>query len=336
MTEDPPRLYVGSLPYVAQRHDVEALLSSSNVAIKKLDMSIDPFTGRNPGYCFIEFFDWNHAHRVLETMQGRLVRGRPIKINFKTERKQHDSFVFDRWNRNDAHLHWTAPADEGRRVYVGGLPFQNQALLNVETKELFSDFDIQAVSKPIPPHHSRQEQNDAQHYCHIDFATPEDAERAIATLQGRMSPYGHLYKICHSRFMRGTGRVRREQLGRSSKVHFGGLPKLPTQEDLEAEIRKILRGFQIQGVSRLYTSDLPGRDSYQYCFVELSDAAEAQSVVETLDGKELPSGAVYKIRLAREDFHSAGGDVKQTRNGAHSKTPNPVVRHLDRNWRSAD
>ena len=133
VTDENPRLYVGNLPYAAQPQEVEQLFSASNIPVANIDMSIDPFTGRNPSYCFVDFSLREDAVRALETMQGLLVRGRPIKVNLKTEKrsgpvgerrlltqtydqgwkaKQMPSrdvgpgaFVFDRWTRQDVTEH---------------------------------------------------------------------------------------------------------------------------------------------------------------------------------------------------------------------------------------
>ncbi|RMY33003.1 hypothetical protein D0865_14582 [Hortaea werneckii] len=81
------RLYIGSLPYVAQKLEVEQLFVDNDLPIKKVDISIDPFTGRNPGYCFVDVHTIEDAERALETLPGKRVRGRPIKINYNTPRR---------------------------------------------------------------------------------------------------------------------------------------------------------------------------------------------------------------------------------------------------------
>ncbi|RMY31265.1 hypothetical protein D0865_15045 [Hortaea werneckii] len=64
------RLYVGSLPYVAQKLEVEQLFVDNDLPIKKVDISIDPFTGRNPGYSFVDFHTIEDAERALETCRA--------------------------------------------------------------------------------------------------------------------------------------------------------------------------------------------------------------------------------------------------------------------------
>ncbi|KAJ5225726.1 hypothetical protein N7468_006951 [Penicillium chermesinum] len=42
------RLYVGNMPYTAKLEDVEAVFVAAAFPIERIDIAIDPFTGRNP------------------------------------------------------------------------------------------------------------------------------------------------------------------------------------------------------------------------------------------------------------------------------------------------
>lgn len=143
-------------------------------------MAIDPFSGRNPSYCFVDLADREDLDDVLQRLQGVLVRGRPIRVNRNTRKCQQrtggmktedqsgrwrtielpnksskvPTFTFDRWTRTDARDHWTKPVDERRRLFVGGLSdISNQSFVNREMQQLFEEHDIQAVSKRIFPAH---------------------------------------------------------------------------------------------------------------------------------------------------------------------------------------
>ncbi|KAI5198166.1 RNA-binding domain-containing protein [Aureobasidium subglaciale] len=156
------RIYIGNLPYAAQAEDVEQYLEEAGFQIERLDMSTDPFTGRNPSYCFAELFSVEEAERAITSLPGASFMGRPLRVNvhtpktrgangtntplrtstrspFSAERTwrgqssaegaetpsktgERDSYAFNRWERNDAAAQWTAPVETGRRLYVGGLP----------------------------------------------------------------------------------------------------------------------------------------------------------------------------------------------------------------------
>lgn len=54
-------------------------------------------------------------------------------------------------------------------------------------QELFGSegFELTAVSKMISPHPSKASEPGNHYYCFVDFATPEEAERAMEALNGR-------------------------------------------------------------------------------------------------------------------------------------------------------
>lgn len=204
-------------------------------------MSIDPFTGRNPSYCFVDMEYAEDARRAMEILPGQLVRGRPVKVNFKTEKRSRENrlptkvydlgersvkvrtpnvregaFAFDRWARRDAESHWTAPQDEKRRVFVGGLPrIPNQDVVNAEMRELFKDFEVEAVSKLVSPRDNMPDEPGSHYYCFVDLSTSKDALDAVEALNGTTTRYGGIHKISLAR-QRSTGLVRREQRGQNA------------------------------------------------------------------------------------------------------------------------
>ena len=124
-----------------------------------------------------------------------------------------DAYAFNRWDRKDASSHWTAPNEEGRRLYVGGLPrISGQAVVNLEMKQLFSGWHVEAVSKIISPHPSKQSVPGSQYYCFVDLPTHQDAQDASQMLDGKKTPYGGTYKVLLGN-QRRPRKVHREQLG---------------------------------------------------------------------------------------------------------------------------
>lgn len=75
------RLYVGNLPYKAQPDDIQHLFKVNGFATVEIDMSIDPFTGRNPSYCFVDLRTVEEASTAMAELNGMEVLGRPVKIN---------------------------------------------------------------------------------------------------------------------------------------------------------------------------------------------------------------------------------------------------------------
>ena len=138
-------------------------------------MSTDPFTGRNPSYCFVELGTPEEANRAMGELNGKEIMGRPVKININTPKRGKDRsegarpptlsydrgwrpqttatrdpeeekgnpYVFDRWQRKDAAEHFKGPSEENRRLYVGGLPrIPNQDTVNDEMRALFKDYEM--------------------------------------------------------------------------------------------------------------------------------------------------------------------------------------------------
>jgi RNA recognition motif-containing protein len=159
-------------------------------------MSIDPFSGRNPSYCFVDLDDNEDIDAVIRRLQGYLIRGRSIKINYDAGKRQQRAprrietclengeqrsfdftptktspFIFDRYTRNDARDHWAKPIEKNRRLFVGGLSdISDQAFVNEEMRQLFHGHEIQAVSKRIlPAHRNMAIAATGQCYCFVDL-----------------------------------------------------------------------------------------------------------------------------------------------------------------------
>jgi RNA recognition motif-containing protein len=180
-------------------------------------MSIDPFSGRNPSYCFVDLASKDDAEAVIRKLQAQTIRGRPIRIKYDTGKRDcSEAFqlktrmqngewktfnftpstakpsIFDRYEWKEAREHWTKPIEEGRRLFVGGLSdISCQAFVNVEMQQLFEVFDLQAVSKRVlPVHRDLQIPATGQCYCFVDLETADEAGAAMAALNGMPTPYG--------------------------------------------------------------------------------------------------------------------------------------------------
>jgi RNA recognition motif-containing protein len=169
-----------------------------------IDISIDPFTFRNPSYCFVNLQSAAAAQLAMQTLSGQDFRGRPLKVkpcvkkSAKPMGHESDPLVSNRWRPNSvdrAHTNYTtsdqyalssdssAPMQDKRRVYVGNLPRPvDNHMSDLEIRDLFKNFVVLAVSKvnwprgdPTPP---------GKRYAFVDLASNEEAERAIAELHG--------------------------------------------------------------------------------------------------------------------------------------------------------
>ncbi|KAL2270999.1 hypothetical protein VTJ83DRAFT_370 [Remersonia thermophila] len=207
------RIYVGNLLYSLGPGDIEKVLRDSGFPhYEKIHISIDPVSGRNPGYCFVEFHSSQDAEEALSRLGGVLVQDRPLKVGpchpKSTPRSarrpwaDRGQLAFDRWGD------WTPekrrpaePEEQGpygalqhhavetaalhadgrhtRRLYIGGMgKMYDQAHNQAEMKEILRGFNYVAIGKRITPKHG------GHHYCFVDFPTAEEAERVIRALNG--------------------------------------------------------------------------------------------------------------------------------------------------------
>jgi hypothetical protein len=108
--------------------------------------------------------------------------------------------TFDRYARTDAREHWTGQAEQGKRLYVGGLPrIDGQATVDAKMQAVFEGFEIKAVSKIISPHASKTGEPGNHFYLFVDVASPEEAERAITALDGKEMEWGGRLRVNKAR-----------------------------------------------------------------------------------------------------------------------------------------
>jgi RNA recognition motif-containing protein len=310
----------------------------------------------------------------MDTLQGHMVGGRPVRINLKTDRKtqkdrpptktydkgwrpqqvpsleaNENVYAFNRWERDDARSRLTAPTAERRRLYVGGLPqIPNQDSLNSEMRQLFDGYNVEAVSKLISPHQAKREQPGSHYFCYVDVPTAEDAQDAADRLNGKPTPYDGAYqvRIAHDKTMAFSSRREpQKQPSSTSRVYVGGLPSIPSPEGLEVELRNLFAGLDFTVSSGLITphpskqSELREKysDNFHYCFVEFPDATEAQKAVEAFDGQPTPAGGLYKVRFAKDPPANANAQANgnQTRAPRRQQAPLGPPRDLSGSWRRA-
>ncbi|KAI2463354.1 RNA-binding domain-containing protein [Annulohypoxylon bovei var. microspora] len=210
------RIYIGNLRYQAKPDDIEEILNANELGtFESIHMSIDHFTGRNPSYCFVEFPDRESADLAMTTLEGKLLLGREMKCRPCVPKGgasggRQNPAGQDRWGRwsgekNDDSPRGEQPPDSaeeglryrkdfaGQRLYVGGLPrMHDQATNSAEINELFKDFQVEAISKRITAHESARSRPGQHDFCFVDFATPEQAQAAMETVNGSFFRGGRL------------------------------------------------------------------------------------------------------------------------------------------------
>lgn len=119
-------------------------------------MSIDPYSGRNPSYGFVELTSKSQADSAMQDLNGKTLLGRPVKLgpgvasrksrkatSQNADKTYLEKPVYDRWTRTDDSTQFKGYSDQGRRVWVGGLPkMENHYAVNTGIRELFAGFQM--------------------------------------------------------------------------------------------------------------------------------------------------------------------------------------------------
>lgn len=113
---------------------------------ERIDIAIDPFTGRNPSYCFVDLQAKDQAERAMAELDGRDMRGRPVKIKpgvAKTAERNPDHFAMDHWRHQNKPSFAKLHSDSSKRVYVGGLPrVMDHDTLESTLKTFFQGYNV--------------------------------------------------------------------------------------------------------------------------------------------------------------------------------------------------
>ncbi|KAI1826843.1 hypothetical protein F4861DRAFT_17619 [Xylaria intraflava] len=205
------RIYIGNLRYQAKPTDIADLLKANDLGhFNNIHISIDPFTGRNPSYCFVEFPEAESATKAIETLEGKELLGREVKCkpcqpkgNASGGKQSDAPSRWGQWSGETEGEDRSRPKYfdryrqdfTGKRLYVGGLPrMHDQATNFEEMTELFKNFKVEAISKRISAHESTRELPGHHDYCFVDFTTAEQAKEAMELANG--APFkGHHLKV---------------------------------------------------------------------------------------------------------------------------------------------
>ncbi|POS86164.1 hypothetical protein EPUL_003103 [Erysiphe pulchra] len=299
--EEGRRIYVGNMPYEATTNDIEKFFGSMANGIEAINMSVDPMTGRNPSYCFIDFKSDELASQAMVEYNGREFMRRPLKVKpgvksgtgtgkydiRPTQQRRDIPAAVERWTRLENPEEQQDATREGRRLYIGNLPrFQNYTVANKRIRDLLSDLSVITVSKLISPVDSV---DDTSCYCFVDLSTYSEVDQAIRDWDGV-----HKFKTCPKPLKVARASGTSKKLGERRRLFFGNLPSFPDQLALELAVRGFFNGFEIISISKLYfprETNNRNRDRNAinncFCFVEIETEEETDQAIIELDSKEM-------------------------------------------------
>ena len=80
------KLYVGNLAYSIRDEDLQQSFSQFGT-VTSAKVMMDRDTGRSKGFGFVTFATDEQAARAKNELDGKIVDGRPIKVDFPRERE---------------------------------------------------------------------------------------------------------------------------------------------------------------------------------------------------------------------------------------------------------
>ena len=90
-TTGPMKLYVGSLHFNITEDMLRGIFEPFG-RIEKIDLMRDPENNRSKGFGFIAFYDAEDAKKALEQLNGFELAGRPMRVNYVTDRGDGSSY----------------------------------------------------------------------------------------------------------------------------------------------------------------------------------------------------------------------------------------------------
>ena len=81
-----PKLFVGNLSYQTTEEGLKAFFEADGKSIDHVKVVTDRESGRSRGFAFIEFASDADAQQAMETLDGKELDGRPLRIAEAHER----------------------------------------------------------------------------------------------------------------------------------------------------------------------------------------------------------------------------------------------------------
>lgn len=329
------QLYAGNLPFNVDRTRLADIvterLGSESSKVKGVRIATDKITGKSRGFAFIDFDDQACAEDALKLLGGLEIEGREIKVDVNglksvknngmsgekrgTDRRSSS----DRGDRGDRVVR-QARAPQENSVFVGNLDdnITDDDLMNA-CIEVFGP-DVQVSIRIGRDKFSGA----AKGYAHIDYATAEEAQRAINDMNGK-DINGRFITVAPAQrkedrpvrprtdsFMDGSrdsrGPRRDNSAGRNS-VFIGNLPWEVTNELVEDMVNDIL-GPGLYSAVRLATDKETGR-TRGFGHVDFKDKETAERAVVEFNGLEVMG---RQLRADHATARSSSPGSEQMRN----------------------
>ncbi|KAF3044794.1 hypothetical protein E8E12_010676 [Didymella heteroderae] len=186
---------ITKLPWNTAPSDVQQLLRDAGVNVKKLQFRVERFTFQSDTCAFVELGGKEQVQKAVKALDSLKLGTRTLKVSPLS-----DTFYWDSGFKKDQRFFFydtTTPSQaiqgllEGRRYTIfvenPGWPTKKDAdkSVNVQRRELlnkvFEPFNVEAFGG-INPVWKTDKRNNMTFLTHVEFATKEDALRAMDAL----------------------------------------------------------------------------------------------------------------------------------------------------------
>lgn len=206
--EEGRRLYLGNLSYHLTAQDIQLALGNAGFPPTRVHISTDAMSGKSPGYCFIEYTSRDQADAALTSLPGLQINDRPVKIG-PGQRKRTDGQARNRTDGRELARPW----QRGNSWTHWKGSTCNDGRADASTSLNTSPSQDQSTARTIP------------WTDHV--AENEDQEPFV----GLEAP------IADSSAVRPHGDPR--------TLHVAGLPRMPSSEVCERELRALFAGYEM-------------------------------------------------------------------------------------------
>lgn len=79
------KLFIGNLPFKMNDMDLESLFKEYG-EVSSAKVIVNKFTGRSRGFGFVEMSSNESAQKAMDSLDGKEIDGRAIKVNFAREK----------------------------------------------------------------------------------------------------------------------------------------------------------------------------------------------------------------------------------------------------------
>ncbi len=117
----PGNLYVRGIPKNLTKEDLVPIFAKFGPIIV-LKIILDPNTNESMGFGFVSYPLGSQASNCIKELNGNLMNGSPLFVNYHVERKERERIHFDQWKQNEQEEN-----SRFRGVFIGNLPiFTNE------------------------------------------------------------------------------------------------------------------------------------------------------------------------------------------------------------------